>query len=161
MLPSAPSRWSLWENFSSELNTGDKVWRRKGSRWNVTRRGGTERGREDRRKRGEKGYFQFWQWNFGQNCWLFVSRLRKPWQCFASSLIPCLHWSVQLVCAVKLWILLSSFFFINSFNRSIQIFPSFFSLSFSFSVIFTFIFVYIVRFVGQFFIKVANHSVYY
>lgn len=78
-----------------------------------SRRGRGGNGRSDR-ERGED-YFQFWQWNFCQNCWLLVSRSREPWQCLVSSLV--LAWSCWIgICVVKLSI--SLWFFIVVFIAS-------------------------------------------
>lgn len=119
-----------WLNESVELKT-KKEEKKMEIHEMQSRRGRGGNGRSDR-ERGED-YFQFWQWNFCQNCWLLVSRSREPWQCLVSSLV--LAWSCWIgICVVKLSI--SLWFFIVVFIAStLQLFLFFFSFSFVLSFI--------------------------
>lgn len=85
-----------------------------------------EGGMEGQIERGGD-YFQFWQWNFCQNCWLLVSRPREPWQCLVSSLVLARSCWIG-ICVVKLSISLCFFIIVFIVSTS-QLFLFFFSFS--------------------------------
>lgn len=120
-----PRRW---------LNESVELKKKRRRKWKYTKcsHAEAEGEMEGQIERGED-YFQFWQWNFCQNCWLLVSRSREPWQCLVSSLV--LAWSCWIgICVVKLSISLC-FFIIVFIVSTLQPFLFFFSFSFVLSFI--------------------------